>query len=63
MGNLEGLWIWQEADLYGQLPWYRQVSANRMPAKFQIAQHIPEESPTSRRPPDHVPIWSISAKS
>ncbi|MBI4641138.1 MAG: hypothetical protein HY731_10615 [Candidatus Tectomicrobia bacterium] len=43
MGNLESLWIWQETDLLGQLPWYRQVSANRMPAKFRIAQHIPVE--------------------
>ncbi len=41
MGELESLRIWQEADLMGQLPWYRQVSANQMPAKFRIAGHIP----------------------
>ncbi len=41
MGDLERLWIWQEADLSGQLSWYRQVSTNQMPAKFRIARHIP----------------------
>jgi putative pyruvate formate lyase activating enzyme len=43
MDDLESLWIWQEADLCEQLSWYRQVSTNRMPAKFRIAQHIPVE--------------------
>jgi putative pyruvate formate lyase activating enzyme len=41
MDALDSLWIWQEDDLRGRLPWYRQVSTNRMPAKFRIAQHIP----------------------
>ena len=41
MDAFERLWIWQEPDLQGQLPWYRQVAANRMPAKFRIAQSIP----------------------
>ena len=44
MGDLESLWIWQKADLAGKLPWYRKVSTNRMPAKFQIAQQIPVKS-------------------
>jgi len=39
--DLESLWIWQEADLSRKLPWYREVSSNRMPAKFRIARKIP----------------------
>ncbi len=41
MNEFDTLWIWHEADLRGRLLWYRQVSTNRMPAKFRIAQHIP----------------------
>jgi putative pyruvate formate lyase activating enzyme len=43
MSGLDSLWIWQEADLHRQLSWYRQVAANRMPAKFRIAGRIPVE--------------------
>ncbi|MCI0655554.1 MAG: pyruvate formate lyase activating enzyme, partial [Acidobacteria bacterium] len=43
MGGLDGLWVWAEDDLRRKLMWYRQVSANRMPAKFRIAAHIPVE--------------------
>ena len=43
MDDLGSLRIWQEADLRGQLSWYRRVSANRAPAKFRIARHIPVE--------------------
>jgi putative pyruvate formate lyase activating enzyme len=39
--EFERLSIWQEADLHEALSWYRQVSTNRMPAKFRIAQHVP----------------------
>ncbi len=42
-GELAGLSFWQEAELCGQLPWYPQVTTNRMPAKFRIARHIPVE--------------------
>lgn len=45
MSDFESLWIWQEADLLGKLSWYRQVSTNKMPAKFRIAGHIPVEIP------------------
>ena len=41
MGGLDGLSVWAEDDLRRKLLWYRQVSANRMPAKFRIAAHIP----------------------
>jgi len=41
MGGLDGLSVWAEDDLRRKLLWYRQVSANRMPAKFRIAGHIP----------------------
>jgi putative pyruvate formate lyase activating enzyme len=43
MSTFNRLPIWQAADLQGQLSWYRQVSANEMPAKFRIARHIPVE--------------------
>lgn len=43
MGGLESLRIWQEPDVCGRLSWYRDVSANRMPAKFRIAGQIPVE--------------------
>lgn len=43
--SLESLRIWQEPDLRNKLSWYRQVSSNRMPAKFRIAAQIPVEVP------------------
>ena len=43
MDEFDSLWIWQDADLRGQLAWYRQVATNQMPAKFRIAQQIPVE--------------------
>jgi putative pyruvate formate lyase activating enzyme len=43
MSHFNRLPMWQEADLRGQLSWYRQVSANQMPAKFRIARQIPVE--------------------
>ena len=41
MRQLDRLWIWEEADLQGQLSWYRQVADNRMPAKFRMARCVP----------------------
>ena len=43
MSDLEGVWVWQEDDLRRKLLWYRQVSANQMPAKFRIAGQVPVE--------------------
>lgn len=57
MSDLESLWIWQEADLYGQLSWYRQVSANQMPAKFRIARYIPVEIAFAGAPEDT--LWEL----
>jgi len=37
----ERLAIWQDSDLRDRLTWYRQVAANRKPAKFRIACHVP----------------------
>jgi putative pyruvate formate lyase activating enzyme len=33
--------VWQAEDLRGRLEWYRAVAANRRPAKFRIARHVP----------------------
>jgi putative pyruvate formate lyase activating enzyme len=35
--------IWQDAEMRGQLPWYRLVADNLMPAKFLIARCVPIE--------------------
>jgi putative pyruvate formate lyase activating enzyme len=56
MNEFDTLWIWHEADLRGRLPWYRQVSANRMPAKFRIAQHIPVDLPL--REETEATLWA-----
>ncbi|MER3421709.1 MAG: hypothetical protein C4290_14795, partial [Chloroflexota bacterium] len=48
--ELEGLAIWREPDLQGRLSWYRAVAANRMPAKFRIARHIPVVLPANDAP-------------
>ena len=53
--DFENLWIWQEADLHGQLAWYRQVATNRMPAKFRIAREIPVEIPLEVAP--EAALW------
>jgi putative pyruvate formate lyase activating enzyme len=48
--ELETLAIWQEPDLRDALPWYRAVAANRMPAKFRIARHVPATLPPADAP-------------
>jgi putative pyruvate formate lyase activating enzyme len=40
---LSDLAIWQDAQMRGTLPWYRQVADNLMPAKFRIARCMPVE--------------------
>ncbi len=57
MGDLDSLWIWQEADLKGKLPWYRLVAGNDMPAKFRIARAIPVEAVLSET--DEDMLWGI----
>jgi len=41
MSEFDTLWVWDDAALAGPLAWYRDVAANRMPAKFRIAATIP----------------------
>ena len=56
---LEQLAIWREADLRGQLAWYRQVADNRRPAKFRIAQHIPVDVALTEAP--EAALWEALA--
>jgi putative pyruvate formate lyase activating enzyme len=57
MADLDDLSIWHEADLRGQLPWYRQVAANRLPAKFRIARHIPVDISLADAP--ETALWEV----
>ncbi len=57
MTGFASLPIWQEADLSGQLPWYRQVATNQMPAKFRMARHIPVGLPLEDAPEEA--LWHI----
>lgn len=41
MSGLDDLWIWRDPDFAGRLAWYRDVAADRRPAKFRIAATIP----------------------
>lgn len=52
--QLNRLWIWGEADLQGQLSWYRQVADNQMPAKFRIARCVPVDVSLAADEPD---LW------
>jgi putative pyruvate formate lyase activating enzyme len=54
MPDFDRLWVWQEPALAGSLGWYRQVAANRMPAKFVIAATIPVAVPMSAAEED---LW------
>ncbi len=39
--DFDRLWVWDDPELNGALPWYRAVAANARPAKFRIAATIP----------------------
>ena len=41
MGGFDELSFWQDQDFRGRMGWYREVAANRMPAKFRIAASLP----------------------
>ncbi len=41
MTTFDALWVWNDPALSGSLRWYRDVAANRRPAKFRIAATIP----------------------
>ncbi|MDX1663031.1 MAG: radical SAM protein, partial [Candidatus Promineifilaceae bacterium] len=59
MNAFDSHWIWQQAGLEGQLAWYRDVSANRMPAKFRIARQIPVE--LSLTEASEAALWELLA--
>ncbi len=41
MSAFDALSFWREADFSGRMGWYREVSANRLPAKFRICASLP----------------------
>ncbi len=41
MTGFDRLWVWDDPALAGSLRWYREVAANRKPAKFRIAATVP----------------------
>ena len=41
MSAFDALSFWREADFRGRMGWYREVSANRLPAKFRICASLP----------------------
>jgi putative pyruvate formate lyase activating enzyme len=41
MGSLDALSFWRAADFQGRMAWYREVAANRLPAKFRISAALP----------------------
>lgn len=52
--GLDGLGIWEEPDLVGGFNWYREVAANRKPAKFRIAAHVPVDLPLNASSEDDL---------
>jgi putative pyruvate formate lyase activating enzyme len=41
MTEFDRLWVWSDPATRSRLGWYREVAANRRPAKFRIAATIP----------------------
>lgn len=41
MSAFDALSFWREADFRGCMGWYREVAANRLPAKFRICAALP----------------------
>src|SRR5438445_549356 len=41
MTAFDALSFWREADFSGCMGWYREVAANRLPAKFRICAALP----------------------
>jgi len=54
VGGLDSLGFWQHPDFGARFGWYRDVAANRRPAKFLIARAIPVAQPLDAREPD---LW------
>jgi putative pyruvate formate lyase activating enzyme len=56
MAGFDRLWIWDDPALAGSLRWYREVAANRQPAKFRIAATIPVGVPLHDTPEEE--LWA-----
>ncbi len=54
MGGLDSLGFWRHPDFGAGFGWYRDVAANRKPAKFLIARAIPLAWPLDAPEPD---LW------
>lgn len=50
------LGLWGDPEIEGRLEWYRAVAANRMPAKFRLAQRIPV--PSSLEEATEEQLWA-----
>src|SRR5262245_62455889 len=68
MGGLDGLGFWRHPDFGAGFGWYRDVAANRKPAKFLIARSVPVDLPREtpeaalwleleRRTPEFLALW------
>ena len=56
MTGFDRLWVWDDPALAGSLRWYREVAANRKPAKFRIAATVPAGVPPRDAPEDE--LWA-----
>ncbi len=56
MTSLDTLWVWSDPALAERLGWYRDVAANRRPAKFRIAATIPLALPPEQMTEDA--LWA-----
>jgi len=54
MGSLDGLGCWRHPDFRSGFSWYRDVAANRKPAKFLIARAISLDIPLDA---DEEALW------
>ena len=69
MGGRDGLGFWRHPDFGAGFGWYRNVAANRKPAKFLIARSIGLDAPLDapepalwleleRRTADFLALWA-----
>jgi putative pyruvate formate lyase activating enzyme len=54
MGGLDGFGFWRHPDFQAGFGWYRDVAANRKPAKFLLARAVPANVPLDA--PEEV-LW------
>jgi putative pyruvate formate lyase activating enzyme len=55
MGGIDGFGFWRHPDFRAGFGWYRDVSANRKPAKFRLARTVPVGAPLDA--PEEV-LWT-----